>query len=407
MSIAAERWRLTCELFHELSTLGADQRLLRLEEIGRTDPDLRASISQLLAADDSADEKLAHLQSGIADVLHQHRPLSAAADPLRLTGTTIAHFRIDAPIAAGGMGVVYRARDLDMQRDVALKLPLFALPFDQHARTRFLREARAVGSLDHPNLCSVHEVGETADGRLYLAMPLYPGETLRARIEREGPLPLADTLAIVHQIITGLAFAHRAGVIHRDLKPGNIFLLPDGTVKILDFGLAQPSDAHTISTQFAGTAAYMAPEQLRGEQVDARADLWSLGVLWYEMLTGVRPDEATAPSSRRREIPRSIDTVVLGLLQKDRAQRYADAGQVLHDVALIQQGRAPRRRRLTVRTRRHVWTAALLAMVILLSAALIARARLQPRPTDNDAAYQFYLRAGEYEKTGRPEVADT
>jgi tetratricopeptide (TPR) repeat protein len=407
MSMAAERWLQTCELFHELSALDEEQRSLRLQEIGRTDVDLQTSVAQLLAADDHADEKLAHLQSGIAAVLQQQWPRPVAADPLRLAGTTVAHFHIHEAIAAGGMGVVYRARDLDMQREVALKLPLFALPFDAHARARFLREARAIGSLDHANLCSVYEVGETEDGRLYLAMPLYAGETLKERIARAGALPVADALEIVRQISAGLAFAHAAGVVHRDLKPGNIMLLPDGTVKILDFGLALPADAHTITTQFAGTVAYMAPEQRRGEQVDARADLWSLGVLWFEMLTGVRPDEATPPSMHVREIPRSVDTVVLGLLHKDPAQRYQSARQLLDDIALIDQGRAPRRRAVDMRHRRTALAAALLAILVLVPAAFIVPDRLQPRPTDNDAAYQFYLRADQYETTGRVEVADT
>src|SRR2546426_3813717 len=172
------------------------------------------------------------------------------------------------------MGVVYRAEDTRLGRAVALKFLLPQYSLEASAKARFLREARSAAALDHANLCTIHEVGESEDGRLFLAMALYPGETLKARVAREGPLPVAATLEITMQIAQGLACAHAAGIVHRDLKPGNVMLLPYGTVKILDFGLAKVRD-QSLSSSGArwGTVAYMAPEQIRGEAGDGRADL--------------------------------------------------------------------------------------------------------------------------------------
>ena len=190
------------------------------------------------------------------------------------------------------MGVVYRAIDTRLARPAALKFPLPGQRIDGQVRERFLREARAAAALDHPNICAIYEAGETDDGQLFLAMPLYPGETLKARLSRAGPLPIADAVSIAEQIARGLIAAHRAGIVHRDLKPANVMLLPGGEIKILDFGVARMGDAAlTKSRDTLGTVAYMAPEQVRGERLDGRADLWALGVLLYEMSTGRRPFE--------------------------------------------------------------------------------------------------------------------
>src|SRR5262249_2215777 len=211
-------------------------------------------------------------------------------DYLGLAGRTISHFRVLEPLGAGGMGVVYRAEDTRLGRVVALKFLLPQPTADGVAKARFLREARSAAALDHPNLCTLHEAGETEDGRLFLAMALYPGETLKARLERDRPLPVQTVLDIARQVAHGLRCAHSAGIVHRDLKPGNVMLLPDGTVKILDFGLARARD-HSLSTTSVrlGTVPYMSPEQIRGANLDGRADLWALGVVLYEMLTGRKP----------------------------------------------------------------------------------------------------------------------
>src|SRR5690606_3896910 len=161
---------------------------------------------------------------------------------------------------------------------------------DESSRQRFLQEARAAAALDHPNLCTIYEVGALPDGQLFLAMALYRGETLRARLARLGALEIGEAVEIARQTALGLACAHAAGIVHRDLKPGNLMLLPDGTVRILDFGLAKTLGwGGTTVGAAVGTVPYMAPEQVRGRAVSPATDLWALGVVLYEMLTGARP----------------------------------------------------------------------------------------------------------------------
>src|SRR5262244_1525198 len=205
-------------------------------------------------------------------------------------GTRLGRYEIVSELGAGGMGKVYRARDPHMGRDVAIKISA------QRFSDRFEREVRAVAALNHPNVCQVYDVGPN-----YLVMELVEGPTLADRI-KEGALPMEEALAIARQIGDALESAHEKGIIHRDLKPANIKIKPDGTVKVLDFGLAKIAGAAaaagsqnespalstgaTIVGQIMGTAAYMAPEQARGKPVDKRADIWAFGVVLYEMLAG-------------------------------------------------------------------------------------------------------------------------
>src|SRR3954452_7687963 len=199
-------------------------------------------------------------------------------------------YRISGLIGTGGMGVVYRAQDTLLGRPVALKFLHPMLTPNPQAKARFLAEARAVSALDHPNICTLYEVGETAEGQLFLAMAYYEGETLKQRLER-GPLPPAEALDVALQAARGLAKAHHHGIVHRDIKPANLMLTADGIVKILDFGIARLAGAAAVTrTRLPlGTPAYMSPEQMRGQEVDARTDLWSLGVVLSEMLAGRRP----------------------------------------------------------------------------------------------------------------------
>jgi eukaryotic-like serine/threonine-protein kinase len=277
----------------------------------------------------------------------------SAPDPSGLTGRSVSHFRVLEPLGAGGMGVVYRAEDVTLGRTVALKFMLPNYTIDDTAEARFLREARSVAALDHPNICTVHEAGTSEDGLLYLAMAYYPGETLQGRLTRLGALSVEQALDIAAQIARGLACAHAVGIIHRDLKPANVMLTTDGTVKILDFGLAKTRDqTMTASGVLMGTVAYMSPEQLVGV-TDARSDLWSLGVMLVEMLTARHPstvDDLSATLTRQieartRDVIGPVSTTALvriveRLMRRDPDERYQSATEVAHDMSALA-GRAP------------------------------------------------------------------
>src|SRR5688572_23684911 len=276
--------------------------------------------------------------------------MDESRDQSDLTGREVSHFRVLEPLGSGGMGVVYRAEDLRLHRTVALKFIRPDYTIDDTATARFLREARSVAALDHPNICTVHEVGESEDGQLFLAMSYYTGETLRERLTTRGPLPPSEALDIAAQIARGLAAAHAAGIVHRDLKPANVMLLADGTVKILDFGLAKSRDQTMTATgAVMGTVAYMSPEQLVGDTVDARSDLWSLGVLLFEMLTGRHPSRsddatgtltrnlATQPAPVRPESSAALARLLERLLRKEPAERYQGAKEVLGDLSALRE----------------------------------------------------------------------
>jgi len=208
-----------------------------------------------------------------------------------LVGKTIAHYRILSLLGEGGMGVVYRAMDTKLQREVALKFLSSRMIGDAEDRERFLNEARAAASLDHPNICAVHEIGEV-DGLAYISMARLEGESLKDRLAR-GALDRDEAVDIARQIAEGMSEAHAGGVVHRDLKPGNIMISPKGRAVIMDFGLAKTSRSPDLTRAGlpVGTAAYMSPEQARGQKVDARSDVWALGALLYEMLMGSKAFE--------------------------------------------------------------------------------------------------------------------
>ncbi|MFN8666337.1 MAG: protein kinase [Gemmatimonadaceae bacterium] len=392
-SDGAARWTRLRALFDELVELDATERLRRLETLGASDPDLRRAVEALLDADATADERLASLD-----------PLAPAPDPLGLTGRTFSHFHVHEPLGAGGMGVVYRAEDTLLGRPVALKFLLPMSGADAPARMRLLHEARAAAALDHVNLCTIHEVGEDALGRMFFAMALYPGETLKARIERETRLPVADAVSIARQVASGLSCAHAAGIVHRDLKPANVMLLPDGAVKVLDFGLATARDQSlTTGSLHAGTPAYMAPEQVLGEPLSGRTDLWALGVLLYEMLTGRRPfdgaheisiataivnREPVAPSTLRPDMPSALERLVLSLLVKEPARRVASADAVLAALDGASQT-APARARRTFEWSTSLVVAASAVIVILalgLSTLASRRAGTGATPAERSVA---------------------
>src|SRR5580698_8245221 len=206
-----------------------------------------------------------------------------------MIGRTVAHYEIQELLAEGAMGVVYRARDLNLERPVAIKFLKPQRSSDEAAMRRFVHEAKAASSLDHPNVCTIYEIEKDADGQLFIAMAYYEGETLRRKLGH-GPLSLDDALQHTVDIAQGLAKAHRHGLVHRDIKPENVIITNEGVAKILDFGLVKLAREAVNGQQDAvvGTVGYMSPEQILGSS-DHRSDLWSLGVVLYEMMTGRRP----------------------------------------------------------------------------------------------------------------------
>ena len=261
-----------------------------------------------------------------------------------MIGEVISHYKILSRLGEGGMGVVYKAEDLRLRRNVALKFLPPELTTDSDARIRFVEEAQAASALDHPNIGVIHEIDETNDGRSFICMALYDGETLKQRIER-GPLGVKETVRIGLQVADGLRRAHEAGIIHRDIKPANLITTRDGMVKIVDFGLAKLTGnvVQTTARARPGTAAYMSPEQIQNGVVDARSDLFSLGVVLYEMVTGTRPfaagheaalfysivyDKPASPCALRPGSPEGLAEIIMRLLQKDPDRRYGSAAEV-------------------------------------------------------------------------------
>ncbi|GAB5534229.1 MAG: hypothetical protein Rubg2KO_04780 [Rubricoccaceae bacterium] len=339
-----EHARHVRDLFDEVADLAPPTRDARLDAVQRSDAALVRDVRQLLTADDHADRVLQRLDG--APNTHPYGPGALEV------GQTVSHYRVVGRLGSGGMGVVYRAEDTRLHRPVALKFLPPDLTRDPEARERLLREARAAGALDHPHLCTVHDVGETGAGEVFIAMACYEGETLRDRIAR-GPLPVGEAVEIAAQIAGGLAAAHEAGLVHRDVKPANVMVTASGA-KLLDFGLATLDGGATDGGARWGTVAYMSPEQARGEKGDHRTDVWSFGVLLYEMLTGEKPFDAghgqpvghrtrlepSNPSlASRPDIPPSLVRVVENTLARDPAERYADMGAVLANLRVVQRGR--------------------------------------------------------------------
>ncbi len=265
-----------------------------------------------------------------------------------MKGTTIAQYKVLELLGRGGMGVVWKGYDERLDRHVALKFLPTELTLNPSSRERLVREARAASQLDHPNICTIHEIEETAEGHIVLVMAYYEGETLAARIRR-GRLDPESALHVLRSMLQGLKHAHDRGVIHRDIKPSNTILCPDGGVKIVDFGLARAAGPNelTITQGLEGTVQYMEPETVSGQHADHRTDLWSCGVVMYEMLAGVPPfqgkhvlavlasiarNEPTPLRELRPDIPQHFESIVSRALAKVRGARYQSAGEFLFDL---------------------------------------------------------------------------
>ena len=334
-----------------------------------------------------------------------------------MVGKTASHYRILEKIGAGGMGVVYRARDERLQRDVALKVLPAGTLADESARKRFRKEALALSQLNHPNIATVHDF-DTQEQTDFLVMELIPGVTLAEKLAA-GPLAEKEISRLGGQLAQGLAAAHEQGVVHRDLKPGNLRVTPDGRLKILDFGLAtlrRPvgESASTVTAGetgvVAGTLPYMAPEQLRGEKADARSDIYAAGVVLYEMATGRRPFAEVqgpqlvaailqqlppAPSALNKKVSPALELIILKALDKAPERRYQSARELAVDLerltgpvgaaapALRQAYRAPRR-----------WLFAAATLAVLLAAALLYILRSGGKAFESIAVLPFVNASG-------------
>jgi serine/threonine protein kinase len=398
-----DRWAQIEELFHRVVDSDPLSRAELLDEACRNDSELRREVEALLTFDCEASQDV---QAAI------HTALRSLTFPL--ADNTVSHYRILEGLGCGGMGTVYRAQDLKLPRRVAMKFLPEESATDPDALRRFEHEASAASALEHPNICPIYEFGEH-EGQPFIVMPLLEGQTVEQQIFSDGlerrPLPVPKLLDLATQVLKGLEAAHSHGIIHRDIKPANIFLTIGGQAKILDFGVAKltredrseadvpsPGKEGTATPSIealttlsrtgtiVGTAAYMSPEQLRGEQVDARTDLFSFGLVLYELATGKRAfgwhtwtalQEATlrqVPNPARGvnpKIPAKLEAVIKKSLEKDREARYQSASEMLADLENLQRQMAPKR--LPLR-----WAVALTGVFLLFLSALFWLGRRLP-----------------------------
>src|SRR5262245_51380403 len=341
-----KRWNRVDSLLQSALDIPAVERDAYLRNVCGGDQRLEAEVRSLLAAHDRAGSFLGAPAIDLAarDLAGERSDASTQAENDPLIGQTLSHYRIVGKLGGGGMGVVYKAEDSRLHRPVALKFVSGDLAGDAEALSRFQREARTASALNHPHICTIYDIGEQ-DGRAFIAMEYLEGVTLKDRLAA-GPLGLATVLRLGIQIADALDAAHTANVIHRDIKPANIFVSARGHAKLLDFGLAKirahtsreadlTTTAGTTQGLVVGTAAYTAPEQARGEPVDHRADLWSVGLVLYEMAKGTRP--APAVRLRVEESP-ELERVISKSLETDRDLRYQHAADLRTDLERLKRG---------------------------------------------------------------------
>lgn len=367
--ITHDRWQRIKEIFQSAQEKTPTERIEFLDEVCGDDKSIREEVEALLTADDSNEDFLsAPAYEFAAGMLSDEEPYVSEFT----NGQRVGRYTILCPLGAGGMGQIYLAQDDQLGRKIALKMIARAFAADTRRVLRFQQEARAASALNHPNVCVIHEIGVTENNRHFIAMEYIQGITLRDKLTREQITPL-DALHIARQVADALGAAHAAGIVHRDIKPENIMLRPDGYVKVLDFGLAKLTEvlhepdaatepelplgprhiSTTVRTEagtLMGTVKYMSPEQLREMELDERTDIWSLGVVLYEMLTRTTPFEARTPNGTiasiiaphpptlvlPEEMPVRFREIVEKALDKERTTRYQTVTMLASDLNTLQ-----------------------------------------------------------------------
>jgi serine/threonine protein kinase/Flp pilus assembly protein TadD len=404
------------------------ERRAFLAEACADDEELRREVESLLAYDQRAER---FLETPAMEV----EAGSMAADrDTSLIGKTVLHYRILQRLGAGGMGVVYKAEDTKLQRPVALKfLPDDFANRDPNTLERFRHEARAASALNHPNICTIYDIQES-EGQPFIVMEFLRGETLNDRLDR-GPLKMDELVEMASQIAGALDAAHAAGIVHRDIKPANIFITERGQTKILDFGLAKlmhgdGGDRSTAATEVhltesgatVGTVAYMSPEQVRGESLDARSDLFSLGAVLYEMATGrpafggdttgvifdaVLNRTPASPTRLNPEVPSKLDEIITKFLDKDRKLRYQGAADLEADLKRLRRNTGASLSAPEVANRTRHSAKVLVPTAVLIMAAIVAVVLLRTPRAAALTEQDVILLADFDNKTGDPVFDDT
>jgi serine/threonine-protein kinase len=371
-------WQQVERVFHEAAELEPTVRPQFLDQACEGDEELRREVESLLARADKDGLLAKSLLDAALPMVSQIRASTWRLSP----GMRLGPYEITAAIGAGGMAEVYKARDTKLHRDVALKVLPETFRRDRERIARFHREAQLLASLNHPRIAAIYGI-EEHDELCGLALEFVDGETLAERVAL-GPLPLDEALQFARQIAEALGAAHAKGVVHRDLKTRNVIVTPEGQVKVLDFGLAkQIHETASVATDLTdsatiiGTVPYMSPEQLRNSAVDSRTDVWSLGVMLFEMVTGTLPFRARTnaeltsiilrdpPPRLPEEVPAELKAVILRCLEKDSARRYRHAGELLEALHAIHGGRRVNQERTWKRAPRIAVAASVLALSVL------------------------------------------
>ena len=412
----AERWKRVDELLQAALQVPAERQEEFLRQQCGGDSELLEEVRSLLTSDRKAGSFLESPGVHVGAVAAELPTLGAASSSSSsslIAGQTISHYRVLGPLGSGGMGVVYKAEDLKLGRAVALKFLPQDVSQDPQALSRFQREAKAASALNHPNICTIYEIDEAA-GQAFIAMELLEGQTVRQTIAGK-PLPTDKVLDLGTQIADALDAAHARGIIHRDIKSANIFVTARGQAKVLDFGLAKfsaPRGGHTMTAPTVeseqhltspgtamGTVAYMSPEQVRGEELDSRTDLFSFGAVLYEMCTGTLPFRGdtsalifhailerapTAPVRLNPDVPAELERILNKALEKDRDVRYQSAADLRADLKRLKRETESSRvvvspaPSATYLGRRWLWAG--LALLALIAIGWTFRDRLLPQP---------------------------